>query len=627
MQQLSIKRLLNRRVLSDYLERFVQMLPGVLIALLDVDGSLVAEACQGDGDAARPVSGESWSWTVPLTHGSLCVGSLVASGAGLERSGTGASLDFLHHSFQLLVERALESRSLAQETLGRYREINLLYNIGQTIGVTLDPDAIPDLVMAEATRIIPVRGGIVLLLDQADATQPDVECTVRSSFGAEEFGKKLYAAARPLLQPLLHTAEPHIWTDSQLDDASGTIAAILAAPLKAREELLGFVLLGRGFNQNIFSADDQKLLAALASQAAIAMENARLFADVKNQRDAIAAMKNYMDNIFASIASGVITTDTHDLVTLMNRSAERILGISAVATVGRPYIEALPEMGIKIVSLMDDVKQRDESLVGHEIEPVLPKRGLVVLRLNLSPLKDNREETNGIAIVVDDLTERRRLEAQARRIRQTFEQYVVPHVVEQLLSDPDSVRLGGVRREVTTLFADIRGFTAFSEKLEPEATVDVLNRYLSLASDAILSEEGTLDKFFGDGVMALFNAPLSQTGHTLRAVRSALKILDALKETYVELSPENRLAFGIGITTGYAVVGSIGSHTIKNYTAIGDCVSLAFRLQSHAAPLQILLNTTAYDNVYMHVRARELGYVQMKGHSEPDLVFEVLGLR
>ena len=141
-----------------------------------------------------------------------------------------------------------------------------------------------------------------------------------------------------------------------------------------------------------------------------------------------------------------------------------------------------------------------------------------------------------MAIVVDDLTERRELEAQAQRIRGMFEQYVVPHVVEQLLSDPNSVRLGGARREVTTLFADIRNFTAFSEKLEPEITVDVLNRYLTLASDAILAEEGTLDKFYGDGVMALFNAPLAQTNPTLRAVRVALKIVDALDEAHAELA-------------------------------------------------------------------------------------------
>jgi adenylate cyclase len=621
MQQMSVRRLLNRRVISGYLARFAQMLPDVLVVLLDIDGSVVAEGYHSASDGPRPSSTAPWDWTAPLTYGSSETGTLVARGAGMAQPGADAHLHFLLDTLAMLVERALESRSLAQETLERYREINLLYNIGQTIGASLDPDAIPDLVMVEATRIIPVQGGVVLLLDQ------DNTWTMRSSFGVENFGQRVYEAARPLLREALTSADPHIWTDSQLDDASGAIASILEAPLKAREDLLGFVLLGRGPGQDIFTADDQKLLAALASQAAIAMENARLFADVKNQRDAIAAMKNYMDNIFASIASGVITTDTQDLVTLMNRSAERILGVLASTTVGRPYIEAFLEMGPKLIPLMDVVKHRDESLVGYEMEPVLPKRGPVVLRLNLSPLKDNREETNGIAIVVDDLTERRQLEVQARRIRQTFEQYVVPHVVEQLLSDPDSVRLGGARREVTTLFADIREFTAFSEKLEPEATVEVLNRYLTLASEAILSEEGTLDKFFGDGVMALFNAPLSQTDHTLRAVRSALKILDALKATYTELSPESRLAFGIGITTGNAVVGSIGSHTIKNYTAIGDCVSLASRLQAHAAPLQILLNTTAYDNVYMHVRARELGYIQVKGHSEPDLVFEVLGLR
>jgi len=180
---------------------------------------------------------------------------------------------------------------------------------------------------------------------------------------------------------------------------------------------------------------------------------------------------------------------------------------------------------------------------------------------------------------------------------------------------------------VTTLFADIRGFTSYSEKLEPEVTVDVLNRYLTLASEAILSEEGTLDKFYGDGVMALFNAPLSQPDHVLRAVRSALKIMDALNEIHQQMLPENRLAFGMGITTGPAVVGSIGSNTIKNYTAIGDSVSLASRLQSHAEPMQILLNVLAYERVRDHVVARELGYVQVKGHSEPDLVFEVLRLK
>ena len=621
MRPISIRRLLNRRVASTYLKSFAKMLPDVVVALVDSLGNVITEAHY---DVHRGVSSGpdvDWVYTRPFSIGGQEIGALVARGPGLQRTDAEEHLKFLHNSLRLIMEQALESRLLAQETLERYREINLLYNIGETIGASLDPDEIPDLVMAEATRVMQVNGGIVLLLDAGH------NLTIQSGFGGAKFGSALFKATHALLKAAMMTGEAHIWTSDQLDRCDSVITSVLSAPLKGHEEILGFVLLGRGSNKPIFTADDEKLLTALASQAAIAVENARLFVDVTNQRDAIAEMKNYMDNIFASIASGVITTDTQDLITLMNRAAERILDIPAVTTLGKPYIEALAEMGTRIAPLIEVIKQQDESLVGYEIEPVLSQRGPVVLRLSLSPLKDNREETNGVAIVVDDLTERRQLEAQARRIRKTFEQYVVPHVVEQLLSDPSSVRLGGARREVTTLFADIRGFTAFSEKLEPEIMVDVLNRYLTLASEAILSEEGTLDKFFGDGVMAIFNAPLSQTDHTLRAVRSALKILNALDEIHAELPPENRLAFGIGITTGPAVVGSIGSHTIKNYTAVGDSVSLASRLQSHAERRQILLNTTAYRRVRDYVTARELGYVQVKGHREPDLVYEVLGLR
>lgn len=623
MRQMTVRQLLKPQIANEFLKRFAQLLPEITIGLLESSERIVTGVCYHASDQTFSVLGRqeviSWEYTAPLSVNHEVIGDLVAAGPGLANAQT--ALNFLQYSLELFLEQSLESRSLAQETLERYREINLLYSIGETISASLDPDEIPDMVMAEAARIIRAHGGVVLLLDLHG------NLVVRSGFGSEEFVQNLQQIPRPLLAEVMASGEPQIWTSDQLDMPTTVVTSILQAPLKAREHTLGVALLGRDARQPIFTADDKKLLTALAAQAAIAVENARLFADVKNQRDAITEMKNYMDNIFASIASGVITTDTQDFITLMNRAAERILGISAESTLGELYTKVLPEMGAQIVSMMDVIKQQDRSLVAQEFEVVLPQRGRVILRLNLSPLKDNREETNGIAIVLDDLTERRLLEAQARRIRQTFEQYVVPRVVEQLLSNPNSVRLGGVRWEVTTLFADIRGFTSFSEKLEPEKSVEVLNRYLTLASEAILSEEGTLDKFFGDGVMALFNVPLSQEDHVLRAVRSALKILKALEPIHAELPPENRLVFGVGITTGQAVVGSIGSNQIKNYTAIGDSVNLASRLQSHAEPMQILLNESAYIRVRDQVIARELGYVQIKGHSEPDLVFEVLGLR
>jgi len=624
MGRITVRRLLNRRAAADYLRHFVRLLPDVTLGILD-NGRLLAGVVYDAtvntvGDSERNQD-RAWEKTLALDVHNISIGELVAAGPGLSHPQASDGLAFLQYSRIQLLERSMESRTLAQETLERYREINLLYSIGETISASLDPDEIPDLMMAEAARIIRAHGGVVLLLDKKGTL------ITQSGFGSEEFVQQLHPATDSLLQHCLVSGKPQIWAADQLDIKDSVIASVLQSPLKAREHILGLVLLGRDSRQPIFTADDQKLLTALASQAAVAVENARLFADVKSQRDAITEMKNYMDNIFASIASGVITTNTDDTITLINRAAEHILDLSADTTIGRSYMDMMPEVSAEIASLVNIVKEKDESVVGYEFQPILPSRGPVVLRLSLSPLKDNQEETNGIAIVVDDMTEQRLLEQQARRIRETFEQYVVPRVVEQLLSDPASVRLGGVRRQLTTLFADIRGFTAFSEKLEPEVSVDVLNRYLTLAADAVLSEEGTLDKFLGDGVMAIFNAPLSQSDHTLRAVRSALKILDALKDVHKELPPASRLAFGVGITTGPAVVGSIGSNMIKNYTAIGDSVNLAARLQNLAGPLQIYLNHPAYEQVRDDVIVRELGYRQIKGHSEPDLVYEVLGLR
>jgi adenylate cyclase len=131
----------------------------------------------------------------------------------------------------------------------------------------------------------------------------------------------------------------------------------------------------------------------------------------------------------------------------------------------------------------------------------------------------------------------------------------------------------------------------------------------------------------GDAVMAVFNAPLAQPDHALRAVRAAWRMQQAITEVHRRLPEEECLRFGVGIVTGPAVVGNVGSPDLQNYTAIGDSVNLASRLQTHAGPGQILLDARAHERVRQQVVTRELGYVQFKGHSEPDLVFELIDLR
>jgi class 3 adenylate cyclase/DNA-binding response OmpR family regulator len=218
-------------------------------------------------------------------------------------------------------------------------------------------------------------------------------------------------------------------------------------------------------------------------------------------------------------------------------------------------------------------------------------------------------------------------EREKRTIRNVFERYVTPSVVEQLLSRPDTVALGGARRTITTLFADLRGFTSLSEKLEPEVLFETLNHHLSLGAEAVLNHEGTLDKFMGDAIMALFNAPLPQTDYALRAVQASVDIQRRITTTSQLLSQMHRLQFGIGISTGEAIVGNIGTMQLMNYTAIGNSVNLARRLQEIAKGGQILIDQATFDAVSTHVRSKALGRLEVKGLHEPVPVFEVLGLR
>lgn len=183
-----------------------------------------------------------------------------------------------------------------------------------------------------------------------------------------------------------------------------------------------------------------------------------------------------------------------------------------------------------------------------------------------------------------------------------------------------------VRQEITSFHADIRGFTAFSERISPELQIEVLNRHLTLAAGAILAQEGTLDKFVGDSAMAIFNAPEPQKDHTLRAVRAALAMQQSIRKHHAQVEEQERLHFGIGIAVGEAVVGNIGSAVVQNFTAIGDCVNLSCRLSDLARPGQILISAEAYERVKDHVEANFIGRVQIRDHTQPDQVYEVVGL-
>lgn len=212
------------------------------------------------------------------------------------------------------------------------------------------------------------------------------------------------------------------------------------------------------------------------------------------------------------------------------------------------------------------------------------------------------------------LGERRR----RARVQGLFSRYVDRKLVDQLVDlDQDELRLGGDRREVTVFFLDARGFTPLSERLAPEEVVARLNEAFEQITRIIFRHEGTLDKFMGDAVMAIWNAPLPVADHALKAVQAAWEI-----QTQVRVED---LSFGIGIATGVAVVGNIGSDERLEYTAIGDTVNTAARLESRAQPGEIYITEAVCDAMAGRIAAEPLGPMQVKGKSATVAVYKVTG--
>ncbi|KAF0108368.1 MAG: putative adenylate/guanylate cyclase [Anaerolineaceae bacterium] len=456
---------------------------------------------------------------------------------------------------------------------------------------------------------------------------------VPHSRGEREFPS--LPADDPIVQTIRDAAEP-LWfppnaalppgLEGSAEYHSLGCSAFIA--LRYEGSLTGFLALGLRRSGEPYTSEDLDFLDTVAGQSALALENARLFTNLRRTLDQTLEMKNLMDDIFASIATGVITTDVEQKITLFNQAAEFILGIPMKDVLGKSLPDALPSLCPDLEMVAEDALTRGTVTLSRDVNRLVPLRGNLFLRLSCSPLRDAYLATKGTTIVFEDLTERRRLEAEQERIRQTFGRVVAPRVRDRLLADAVNLNLDGTRQKATILFADLSGFTSFSETTEPETLFKVLNYYLSLAAQAILEEEGTLDKFMGDAVMALWNTPDPQADHSLRAVRAALSILERSRHAHAHIKdPRHHLQFRIGVTTGDAMVGNVGTSELFNYTAIGDTVNLAQRLEVAAHPGQILMDHVTYQAVAGKVTAEPLEPMQIKGKTQPVAVYELKSLK
>lgn len=236
----------------------------------------------------------------------------------------------------------------------------------------------------------------------------------------------------------------------------------------------------------------------------------------------------------------------------------------------------------------------------------------------------------GLAVAIE-LFSAIKVDRQHRQIKGAFSSYVSSELVGEILKDPDNLKLGGDEKEISVLFSDLRNFTSMSEKLTPIELVSLLNQIFDPMTEAILKEKGMLDKYIGDAIMAIFNAPISVEGHAERAVQAALAMVEVKEAKNAELISQGLppIEIGIGVNTGPAVVGNMGSRLRFSYTAIGDAVNLASRLEGMNKPYgtRILISENtkqALDEPYSGYLLRLMDRIRVAGKSEPVTVYEVM---
>ncbi|ACC83982.1 adenylate/guanylate cyclase domain-containing protein [Nostoc punctiforme] len=375
--------------------------------------------------------------------------------------------------------------------------------------------------------------------------------------------------------------------------------------------------------QASFDRNDEEFMEAFNIQAGVALQNAQLFATVKQQ-------EQMQRDILRSLSNGVVSTDKTGLIIAANESAQRLLGLGIDDRLeGKLVTDAI---GIKEG---DFSKWYQDALHAVDLkgrQQYYPDRTLVTtgteshsINLSINTIADasDHEQVRGALVVMEDISDEKRLKS-------TMYRYMTQELAEELLK-LDDAKLGGDRKEVSILFSDIRGYTTLTENLEAEEVVSMLNEYFESMVEAVFKHKGTLDKYIGDAIMAVFGSPLALEEHAWMAVQTSLEMRVRLHEfnqrRYVDDKP--RIKIGIGINSDTVISGNIGSSKRMEFTAIGDGVNLGSRLESVSKQYgcDIIISHNTFKPCQDNIWARELDYIRVKGRNEPVAIYELLGLR
>jgi adenylate cyclase len=512
---------------------------------------------------------------------------------------------------------ALEQAQMVEKLDRLRREEDELLAVTEAISTELHIDPLLARIMRAATELLDAERSTLFIYDHATdelwskaaggAGEAQIRIPARAGIAGAAFtsGEVLNVAdayAHPLFNP-------------EIDRQSGFHTRnLLNVPVIERTgERLGVVqvLNKRG---GPFTASDIRRLKAFSAEIAVAIQNAQLFSDVLE-------LKNYNESILKSLSNGVVSLDHRLNVVKANEAAYRILGLPQDGLVGVPAEQVFGNRNAWVTQSLDYVARIGATDYHADTDLHLPGGGSASVNLTTAPVVDLEGKPIGYMLVFEDIT-------REKRVRNTMARYVAREVVDRLLASGGDV-LQGNTLVATVLFADIRRFTTLVEAMGPHDTVALLNEYFTEMVEVIFKHSGMLDKYMGDGLMAIFGAPVSSGDDADNALRVATDMIRALRRlnarrTEAGLQP---IEIGVGLATGEVLAGSVGSVKRMEYAVIGDSVNLAARLESANKYYgsSVLLSGVSVAALQKPGVLRRLDLIRVKGMTRPTDVYESLG--
>ena len=520
-------------------------------------------------------------------------------------------------AFATHIASGIENARLSERERITALEETRFHEVSKAISSELDIDVLLKKIMGIATELLDAERSTLFL---HDATTNELWSRVAEGVNEKEIRFPASAGiAGEVFNTQLPVNIPDAYADprfnQEVDRMTGfRTRSILCVPVISRQgDTLGVVQV-LNHSSGPFRQRDVKRLEMLASQSAIALDNARLFSEVLSER-------NYSNNVLRSLSNGVLTVDVHHNLVKINDAATKILACDSASVLGAPIGKVFHGQNNWITNIINTVLESNETSTSLDTQLVNFQDRSLAINLSATPLLDGRGQSLGCTVVIEDITNE-------KRIRSTMARYMTREIADQVLAEGQDV-LGGQAQAATVMFADIADFTGISETLGATGTVTMLNEYFTEMVEVIFEHRGTLDKYIGDAIMAVFGAPFPSADDADNAVATAIAMHERLAVFNALRAEQGKppIKIRIGVNSDQVVTGNIGSDRRMDYTVIGDGVNVAARLEQanklfgtstliSAATVQLL-----NDDYYL----RELDLLRIRGKSQPVPIFEVIG--